>query len=130
MENKKLTFYVVEDTIFYQQLIGRMLRRVGTETVYFTSGEAAIKELLVRAPDLVILDYNLDGAMTGLDTLKAIRQHYPAVYGIVFSTRAEINTDENIRRYGAFDFVEKNGEGFRILQQKISHAIGFFDLEV
>lgn len=126
MENKQLIFYVVEDSLFYLQLIDRMLNRAGAQTVHFTSGEAAVKGLPSCAPDLVILDYNLDGAMTGLDTLQAIRQYYPAVYVIVFSTRAEINTDENLRRYGTFDFVEKNKNGFTILQQKISQAIGLF----
>lgn len=129
MENKQLTFYVVEDNFFYQQLIGRMLKRVGAETVYFTSGEATVKRLPSCAPDLVVLDYNLDGTMTGLDTLKTIRQYYPAVYVILFSTRAEINTDENLRCYGKFDFVEKNRNGFSILQQKIRQAISFFEPE-
>ena len=129
MENNRLTLYVIEDTRFYQQLIGRLLKPVEADTLYFTSGETAVDTLPLSAPDLVILDYNLDGAMTGLDTLKAIRRHYPGVYVILFSTRAEINTHENIGFYGAFDFVEKNRDGIRILQQKLSQALSFFEPE-
>ena len=67
--------------------------------------------------------------MTGLDTLKWIRQHYPAVYVILFSTRTDVNTTENIRLYGAFDFVEKNGEGFRTLQKKVDQALRILEPE-
>ena len=129
MAKNKLTLYVIEDTFIYQQLIGRLLKPVHADTLYFTSGEKALDRLPSSAPDLVILDYNLDGTMTGLDTLKWIRQYYPAVYVILFSTRTDINTHENLRLYGAFDFVEKNGDGFRILQHKISQALGFFEPE-
>lgn len=129
MENNKLTLYVVEDTLFYQQLIDRTLKPLCVQAMYFTSGEEAITRLPIYPPYLVILDYNLDGVMTGLDTLRAIRRQYPAVYVILFSTRFEINTKENFRTYGVFDFVEKNGDGFRVLQQKITQAISFYKPE-
>lgn len=125
MENNKLTLYVVEDTLFYQQLIDRTLKPLYVQAMYFTSGEDAVTQLPIYPPHLVILDYNLEGVMTGLDTLREIRRQYPAVYVILFSTRFEINTEENFRTYGVFDFVEKNGEGFRVLHQKIIQAISF-----
>ncbi|MBE7172697.1 MAG: response regulator [Williamsia sp.] len=127
MENNKLTFYVVEDSALFQHMIGRLLQPINAQALYFTSGEEAINKLPLHPPDLVILDYNLDGNMNGLDTLQVIRRHYPVVYVILFSTRAEINTAENIQRYGEFDFVEKNKTGFGVLQQKINQAVSQFE---
>lgn len=122
--------YVVEDTFFYQQLIDRALKQLCVQVMYFESGEEAVTKLRLYPPGLVILDYDLDGIMTGLDTLRVIRRQYPDVYVILFSTRFEINTKENFITYGTFDFVEKNGNGLRMLQQKINQALSFSKPEV
>lgn len=128
METKRLTIFVVEDTFIFQQLISKLLEHMSAEILFFTTGENAVKQLAVSKPDMAILDYNLDGDMTGLDTLKVLRLHQPDVYAILFSTRPGLNTSENFQLYGAFDQVEKNKEGLQLLKKKISRANCFLQV--
>lgn len=123
MENMKLTILVVEDSLLYQQLIARLLKPLDAQVLFFSSGEEVMQQLPFEKADLAILDYNLDGTMTGLDTLKAVRIHHPSTYVIVFSTRFELNTSDNVRLYGDFYFIEKNNEGLHHLQEKVSEVI-------
>ena len=122
MENNKLTIFVVEDTLFYQQMISKMLEPMAADVLFFTSGEHMMMELPARMPDMAIIDYDLDGTMTGLDTLKVMRLHQPDVYAVLFSNRANLHTSENMNAYGEFDFVEKTIEGVLRLQKKITRA--------
>src|SRR5206468_1196580 len=74
---------------------------------FFTSGETCVKQLNNLSPDILVLDYNLDGDMNGLDTLKEIRYVYPNAVAVLFSTEGGLNTDENHQRYGHFAYIEK-----------------------
>ena len=118
-KNKNLTIIVVEDNLFYQQLIAKQLESISSTIHLFTSGEDCMKELNRCKPDLIVLDNNLGGVMTGLDTLKAIRLAEPNVQIVLFSSEFGLNTMENLSLYGVFEYVQKNDVGFKNLKDRI-----------
>ena len=116
--NNSPVIFVVEDNLIYQLLIAKQLESLNGTLHFYTTGEACLRDL-DRNPCLIILDYNLDGQLSGLDTLKQLRQHLPEVHAIVFSNQADVHTHENLLHYGAFDFLEKCDHSFKTLQQMV-----------
>jgi two-component system, OmpR family, response regulator len=115
--------FIVEDNLLYQQLIARELESFGGQFFFYTTGEHCIANLC-RRPSIVVLDYNLDGEINGLETLEEIRKFDPSILVVLFSSQKEVYSNENQRRYGSFDFLEKKDHSFsmlkKLLQTKIS----------
>jgi two-component system OmpR family response regulator len=115
--------FIVEDNLLYQQLIARELESFGGQFYFYTTGEHCIANLC-RRPSIVVLDYNLDGEINGLETLEEIRKFDPSILVVLFSSQKEVYSNENQRRYGSFDFLEKKDHSFsmlkKLLQTKIS----------
>ena len=110
--------FVVEDNVLYQNLIAKELETLSTNLHFYTNGESAVSDLDKR-PTVIVLDYNLDGKMNGLDTLQRVRDIDPNVYVILFSSQKGLNTKEVFLQYGTFDFLEKNSLSLRTLRQMV-----------
>src|SRR5664279_5190017 len=107
--------FIVEDNLLYQQLIARELESFGGQLFFYTTGEHCIANLC-RRPSIVVLDYNLDGEINGLETLEEIRKFDPSILVVLFSSQKEVYRHENRRRYGSFDFLEKKEQSFPLLK--------------
>jgi len=112
------TIFIVEDNLLYQQLIAKELETLSDDIYFFTKGELCLKELY-RNPEIIILDYNLEGEINGLDTLKEIRKLNDTIQIILFSSQKNIYNRENLLRYGSFDFLEKKRHSFGKLKEMI-----------
>jgi len=121
-QNNKLRIFIVEDNLLFQQLIAKELESISYSQYLFTNGEDCIEKLRQLKPDVIVLDNNLEGPMTGLETLKAIRGFDNDLYIIIFSTDEGIDSLENIASYGNFDYVEKTLASFTQLKQKICNS--------
>jgi CheY-like chemotaxis protein len=110
--------FVVEDNLIYQNLIAKELESVSTNIHFYTNGESCLDEL-DKKPAVIVLDYNLDGKMNGLDTLQRVRDINPDVYVILFSSQKGLNTKEIFLQYGSFEFLEKNSLSLRTLRQMV-----------
>jgi DNA-binding NtrC family response regulator len=110
--------FVVEDNIIYQGLIAKELETLSSNLHFYTNGESCVSNLNKR-PSVIVLDYNLDGQMNGLDTLQRVRDFDPNVYVILFSSQKGLNTKEIFLQYGSFDFLEKNSLSLRTLRQMV-----------
>jgi two-component system OmpR family response regulator len=108
--------FIVEDNLLYQQLIARELEGFGGPLFFYTTGEHCLANIC-RRPSIVVLDYNLDGEINGLETLEEIRKFDPSIFVILFSSQKEVYSSENRRRYGSFDFLEKKEQSFSLLKQ-------------
>lgn len=118
--DKKLIIFVVEDNPLYQQLIARQLEPLCTSLELFNKGEDCIAELTTLTPDMIVMDNSLDGELSGLETVRVIRKTNAELYVLVFSTEPELNSQENIRHYGHFDYVEKKETAFALLRDKVA----------
>ena len=114
--------FIVEDNLIYQQLIARELESFGGPLFFYTTGEHCIANLC-RHPSIVVLDYNLDGEINGLETLEEIRKFDPSIFVVLFSNQKEVHSCENQQRYGSFDFVEKKDHSFSLLRQLLQAKI-------
>jgi two-component system, OmpR family, response regulator len=114
--------FIVEDNLLYQQLIARELKSFGDEFFFYTTGEHCIANLDKR-PAIVVLDYNLDGEINGLETLEEIRKFDPSIFVVLFSSQKEVQSNENQKRYGSFDFLEKKDHSFALLKQLLQAKI-------
>ena len=121
--------FIVEDNLLYQQLIARELESFGGQFFFYTTGEHCIANLC-RQPSIVVLDYNLDGEINGLDTLEAIRKFDPSIFVVLFSSQKELCTSENRQRYGSFDFIEKKDKSFSLLKKFIQARVEYEPLKV
>ena len=116
--NQQPVIFVVEDNVIYQSLIAKELESLSSNIHFYTNGESCISEL-DKHPSVIVLDYNLDGKMNGLDTLQRVRDIDPDVYVILFSSQKGLNTKEVFLQYGTFDFLEKNSLSLRTLRQMV-----------
>src|SRR5450755_1358659 len=114
--------FIVEDNLLYQQLIARELESFGSQIFFYTTGEHCIANLC-RRPSIVVLDYNLDGELNGLETLEEIRKFDPSIFVVLFSSQKEVYSRENQSRYGAFDFLEKKDHSFSMLKQLLQAKV-------
>lgn len=110
--------FVVEDNLMYQNLIAKELESAGGNLHFYTTGEACLDDL-DKKPSVIVMDYNLEGEMNGLDTLQRVRATHPDVYVILFSSQKGLNTKEIFLQYGSFDFLEKNSLSLRALRQMV-----------
>ncbi len=117
--------FVVEDNLLYQQLIAKELESLSGKIHFFTKGEHCL-QALDQQPSIVVLDYNLDGEMNGLETLEAIRKIDDSIFVILFSSQKSVYSRRNISRYGAFAFLEKKNKSFGKLKQTIQ--VGYLSI--
>ena len=111
--------FVVEDNLIYQSLIAKELESLSQNIHFYTTGESCLEDL-DKHPSVIVLDYNLDGEMNGLDTLQRVRKHDPDVYVILFSSQKGLNTKEILLQYGSFDFLEKNSLSLSTLRHMVA----------
>jgi CheY-like chemotaxis protein len=114
--------FIVEDNLLYQQLIARELEDFGGPIYFYTTGEHCLANIC-RKPSIVVLDYNLDGEINGLETLEEIRKFDPSIFVILFSSQKDLHSNENQRRYGSFDFLEKKEQSFTLLKQLLKAKV-------
>lgn len=117
---KKLMIFVVEDNPIYQQLIARQLEPLTYALSIYAKGEDCLEGLKKSTPDMIVMDNSLDGDLTGLQTVQQIRKTNTDLYVLVFSTDPDLDSPENLKFYGAFDYVEKKETAFILLREKVA----------
>ena len=66
---------IVDDIEDNRVVLDRQLRRAGFETSLSPDGISALAQISSDPPDLVVLDWMMPN-LSGLETLKAMREHY------------------------------------------------------
>lgn len=97
---------VVDDDTLMRRSLSLHLEQAGFRASGAASAEAALDQIQLSAPDLILLDIGLPG-MDGLEALKAFNQKLPAV-PIIFVTarRRELDTILGLE-LGADDYITK-----------------------
>jgi two-component system OmpR family response regulator len=133
MKNEKQIkiFLVDDDVVFLKSMeIDFLQHHFIVET--FSSGEAAIGKM-PSLPDIVILDYHLDGidgnAMNGIDTLDKIKAFNPEIPVIILSSQDKIEVAVNCMHHQAFDYVVKSETAFVRLQKIITAILKYQRME-
>jgi two-component system, OmpR family, response regulator len=131
-EQKIKIFLVDDDAVFLKNLEIEFLDHAAIEIETFSSGESCIKSL-AKKPDIVILDYHLDGidaaAMNGVDTLDKIKAYNDDIAVIMLSSQDSIDVAVNCMHHKAFDYVIKSETAFVRLQKNITNIVKLQKLE-
>ena len=97
-ENSKI--FIVEDNFMYSYILEEMLKEENNYKITtFSTGEGCV-EMLQNNPDLIILDYNLEGAMNGMDTFKMISSMKPKIPVIILSSQTDIQIATDLLKMG------------------------------
>ncbi len=121
-------FLVDDDAFFLKSLEIEFLQHsdpidIGFEVETYSTGELCVKNLS-NNPDIIILDYHLDGidknAMNGMDTLDKIKTFNQNIPVIMLSSQDKIEVAVNCMHHKASDYVIKSETAFMRLQKIIS----------
>ena len=112
--NSKPTLFIIEDEpAWAASLTAKFTKKYAIS--HFTSGEAFLEKLDAN-PGIAILDFHLEGAMNGLDVLKAIKQRSPKTFVVLFSAQEDVQIALDTLDSGAFDYVVKGDNALQRLQ--------------
>lgn len=131
-ENKPKLFLVDDDVVFLKSLEMEFREHGNFDIETYVSGELCVANLGNR-PDIIILDYLLDGtdknAMHGIATLDDIKAYDPDIPVIVLSQQDKIEVAVNCMHHKAFDYVVKSETAFLRLQKIITSAFHLRKIE-
>jgi two-component system OmpR family response regulator len=123
VENKIKLFMVDDDAVFLKSLEIEFLQHTDFTIETYATGELCLKNLS-RNPDVIILDYQLDGieknAMNGIQTLDKIKEHHPDIPVVMLSSQDKIDVAIDCMHHKASDYVIKSETAFLRLQKIIS----------
>jgi len=126
MDNKRIKLFLVDDDpLFLKSLELEFHQQADFDIETYPTGELCI-ENLSGEPDVIILDYHLNGfnsvAKNGIDTIDRIRAFYPDIPVIMLSSQDKIEVAINCMHHGACDYVVKSETAFTRLQNIISNV--------
>jgi two-component system, OmpR family, response regulator len=141
MNNEKLVakkaepiklFLVDDDAVFLKSLEIEFLQHADFIIETFATGELCLKSLS-NDPDVIILDYLLDGidknAMNGIDTLDRIKAFNPDIPVVMLSSQDKIEVAVDCMHHKAFDYVVKSETAFIRLQKIITTIFRYKKME-
>ena len=122
-------FLVDDDALFLKSLEIEFLDHGNFDIETYATGELCLKNL-AHNPDIIILDYHLDGiengAMNGIATLDKIKKINHDIPVIMLSAQDKIEVAVQCMHHEAQDYVVKSETAFLRLQ-KIIDAIFFYN---
>lgn len=125
-------FLVDDDALFLKALELEFLNHADFKIETFATGELCVKNLK-HTPDVIILDYQLDGinigAMNGLQTLDEIKKINPDIPVVMLSSQDKIDVAINCMHHQAFDYVVKSETAFMRLQKIITTIFEYKKIE-
>lgn len=131
-KNKIKLFLVDDDAVFLKLLQIEFMEQADFDIETFATGELCL-ESLSHHPDVIILDYHLDGvdrdAINGIDTLDEIKAFDPDIPVIMLSSQDKIDVAINCMHHKADDYVVKSETAFLRLKKIITTVLETQKLE-
>lgn len=132
-ETKRIKLFLVDDdAIFLKSLEIEFLESADFSIETFASGEECL-ENLSHDPDVIILDYHLDGinegAMNGIETLDKIKIFDPNIPVVMLSSQDKIEVAVECMHHKAIDYVVKSETAFTRLKKIISTSLRYQKIE-
>lgn len=132
MKDKIKLFLVDDDALFLKALEIEFLQHADFVIETYPTGELCMDHLSHK-PDVIILDYYLDGiqknAMNGLETLDKIKAFNPDIPVVMLSSQDKIDVAINCMHHRAFDYVVKSETAFMRLQKIITAIFRYKKME-
>lgn len=131
-EKKIKLFLVDDDALFLKSLEIEFLDHADFIIETYATGELCLANL-DHNPDVVILDYQLDGidtsAINGIQTLDKIKAHNAETPVVMLSSQDRIEVAIDCMHHQAFDYVVKSETAFVRLQKIIGTIFTYKKME-
>ena len=131
-DTKVKIFLVDDDALFLKSLEIEFLENADFIVETYSTGELCIANIN-NNPDIVILDYQLDGivanAMNGIETLDKIKAFNPQIPVVMLSSQDKIEVAINCMHHKAVDYVVKSETAFVRLQKIITSVFKYQKME-
>ncbi len=128
-KNKIKIFLVDDDPVYLKILEIQFLEQADFIIETFATGELCVASLATK-PDVIILDYHLDGlvhgAMNGIQTLDLIKKFDSEIPVIMLSSQDKIDVAISCMHHEAYDYVVKSETAF-VRLKKIITTIFFYN---
>ena len=133
MNKEKIKLCLVDDdAVYLKSLEIKFLQNGDFNIETFATGELCMASLS-HSPDVIILDYRLDGidktAMNGIQTLDKIKAFNPDIPVIMLSEQDKIDVAIDCMHHRAFDYVVKSETAFMRLQKIITTVFKYKKME-
>lgn len=130
------TIFVVEDSDIYRMVLERFLSKMTNvdlsdkpdcEILSFASAEECLKMMEKKVPDIVVMDYFLNGkngkSMGGLELLKEIKKRSPKTEVLVLSRQEDVLITAELFNQGASAYITKEPQGQNRVQNAVLETI-------
>lgn len=133
MNTEKIKIFLVDDdALFLKSMEIEFLDKADFLIETYATGELCLQNLS-HEPDVIILDYHLDGidkgAMNGVETLDKIKAQNPDIAVVMLSSQDKIDVAINCMHHRAFDYVVKSETAFLRLQKIITTIFKYTKME-
>jgi two-component system OmpR family response regulator len=130
---KKIKIFLVDDDPVYLKILEiQFLEHADLVIETFATGELCVASL-VNKPDIIILDYHLDGvflnAMNGIQTLDEIKKIDSEIPVIMLSSQDKIEVAISCMHHEAHDYVVKSETAFVRLKKIITHIFSYNNMK-
>ncbi len=127
LDDDKIRLLLVDDEEGFRSTISKRLTKRGMKPVQASDGKECLDILEKEPMDVVILDVKMPG-ISGIDTLKAIKQTHKKIQVILLTGNVAITDGIEGIKAGAFDYLTKPVE-IDHLVNKIKQAFEMIRLE-
>ncbi len=131
-DTKIKIFLVDDDALLLKSMQIEFLEHEQFIVETYPTGELCIENLSSK-PDVIVLDYHLDGidknAMNGIETLDKIKAFNVNIPVIMLSSQDKIDVAVNCMHHKAFDYVVKSETAFMRLQKIITTILQYQKME-
>ncbi len=102
-----LTVLVVDDDPEWRQTLKSWLDREGFRTVALARADWLVSAIELHQPDVVVLDVQLPGPLSGLDLVGTLGRRWPGLSIVVTTAFGGSRIADTARRLGASAYLDK-----------------------
>lgn len=104
---KPAKILIVDDESPIREVLSASLKDEGHEVFTASDGEAGLRAMREKQPEIVFLDIWMPGGLDGIEVLTKARAQFPEVDFVMISGHGTIETAVKATKLGAWDFIEK-----------------------
>lgn len=106
METNNWDILLVDDEVEFVSTLAERLELRGIAVRVAHDGEAALKAVLEKEPEIMVLDLMMPG-IKGLDVLQRIKEEHPQIQVILLTGQGKTRDGIDGMRFGAFAYLMK-----------------------
>jgi DNA-binding response OmpR family regulator len=113
---EKIKILLVDDEQEFVETLSERIKMREHDSEVALDGEQALKKMEDEIPDVVVLDLKMPG-IDGMEVLRRIRKAYPKVQVIMLTGHGSEKDEEEARKLGAFEYLEKPVEIDKLMKK-------------